>query len=167
MTDMSSANPHRFYVPGQYSSEHSVGYLLNQVLSSILAVADARLAPYKLTYVQWIPLYKLLQNGHVGSTPGAMARDLSVDPAALNRSINRLERKGLVRRVRSEHDRRMVHLHLTPEGREVAQPVPEALASVLNDHLAGFSTHEWQQLLQLLTRMQMNGQKLRNESAEQ
>jgi DNA-binding MarR family transcriptional regulator len=164
MSSISQIN--RFYVPGQYCSEQSVGHLLNQVLSSILAVADARLSEHKLTYVQWIPLYKLLQNGHVGSTPGAMARDLSIDPAALNRSINRLERKGLVRRVRSEHDRRMVHLHLTAEGREVAQPVPEALASVLNDHLAGFSQQEWQTLLQLLTRMQANGQKLRNGSVK-
>jgi len=163
---MSTPDTHRFYVPGQYSSEQSVGYLLNQVLSSILAVADGRLAQYKLTYAQWIPLYKLLQTGRVGSTPGAMARDLSVDPAALNRSINRLERKGLVRRVRSEHDRRMVHLHLTPEGRAAAQPVPEALASVLNDHLAGFSPQEWQTLLQYLTRMQTNGQKLRNGTTE-
>jgi DNA-binding MarR family transcriptional regulator len=163
---MSISPIHRFYVPGQYSSEQSVGYLLNQVLSSILAVADARLTEYKLTYVQWIPLYKLLQNGHVGSTPSALAKDLSIDPAALNRSINRLERKGLVRRVRSEHDRRMVHLHLTAEGREVAQPVPEALAGVLNDHLAGFSPEEWQTLLQLLTRMRMNGQQLRTGSTE-
>jgi DNA-binding MarR family transcriptional regulator len=163
---MSTSQTHPFYVPGQYGADQSVGYLLNQVLSSILAVADARLSEYKLTYVQWIPLYKLLQNGHVGSTPGSMARDLSIDPAALNRSINRLERKGLVRRVRSEHDRRMVHLHLTAEGRAAAQPVPDALASVLNDHLAGFSQQEWQTLLQLLTRMRTNGQKLKNSTTE-
>lgn len=148
-----------FYLPGQYTAEQSVGYLLNQVLSSILSQADAQLARYKLTYAQWIPLYRLLQQD--GSTPIAMARDLSVDPAALTRSLNRLETKGLIRRERSTEDRRVVHLHLTDEGRAVAEHVPGVLASVLNAHLTGFSHSEWQQLLTLLIRMQRNGEALK------
>jgi len=148
-----------FYVPGQYTTQQSVGHLLNQVLSSILSQADAQLARYKLTYVQWIPLFKLLKQD--GSTPIAMARELSVDPAALTRSLNRLEAKGLIRRERSLADRRVVHLYLTDEGRQVAEHVPGVLANVLNAHLHGFSHPEWQQLLELLTRMQRNGEALK------
>ena len=148
-----------FYQPGQYPAEASVGYLLNKVLSSILSQADARLAAYKLTYVQWIPLFKLLKQD--GCTPIAMARDLSVDPAALTRSLNRLEAKGLLRRERSTQDRRVVHLWLTDEGRAVAEPVPGVLADVLNAHLAGFTHDEWQLLLQLLNRMLANSEALK------
>ena len=151
--------PPRFYEPGQYTPEQSVGYLLNKVMSSILSQADSRLATYKLTYAQWIPLYKLLRED--GCTPITMARDLSVDPAALTRSLNRLEAKGLVRRERSTQDRRVVHLWLSDEGRAVAQHVPGVMADMLNAHLDGFNHDEWQLLLQLLNRMLANGDALK------
>ena len=149
-----------FYAAGQYRPEQSIGYLMNKVISSILAQADARLAQYKLTYVQWLPLYKLLTCE--SSTLASLSRDLSVDPAALTRSISRLEVKGLVRRDRSTQDRRVVHLSLTEEGRSVAAHVPAVLAEVLNGHLAGFQHEEWQQLLQWLTRMLLNGEAMKS-----
>ena len=149
----------QFYVPGQYQPEQSVGHLMNKVLSSILAQADAQLAPYKLTYVQWVPLYKLLMNE--GQTSAQLAREIAIDPAALTRSLNRLEIKGLIRRDRSAQDRRVVHLSLTPAGRNVAQHVPSVLAEVLNGHLQGFSQTEWTLMLQLLQRMLTNGEALK------
>ena len=157
---MASPDPRpRFYEPGQYPTEQSVGYLLNKVLSSILAQADGQLARYRLTYAQWIPLYKLFQQD--GCTPIAMARDLSMDPAALTRSLHRLEAKGLIRRERSTQDRRVVHLWLSDEGRAVAEHVPGVMAEVLNSHLQGFSHDEWQLLLRLLQRMLANGEALK------
>lgn len=149
-----------FYAAGQYRPEQSIGYLMNKVISSILAQADARLAQYKLTYVQWLPLYKLLTCER--STLASLSRDLSVDPAALTRSISRLEAKGLVQRERCTQDRRVVHLSLTEEGRSVAAHVPGVLADVLNGHLTGFQHDEWQQLLQWLTRMLLNGEAMKS-----
>lgn len=154
-----NSTPARFYEAGQYPPEQSVGYLLNKVLSSILSQADSRLAAYKLTYAQWVPLFKLFKED--GCTPIAMARDLSVDPAALTRSLTRLETKGLLRRERSTRDRRVVHLRLTDEGRAVAEHVPGVLAEVLNAHLSGFSHDEWQLLLGLLSRMLANSEALK------
>ena len=154
-----NSTPARFYEAGQYPPEQSVGYLLNKVLSSILSQADSRLAAYKLTYAQWVPLFKLFKED--GCTPIAMARDLSVDPAALTRSLTRLETKGLLRRERSTQDRRVVHLRLTDEGRAVAEHVPGVLAEVLNAHLSGFSHDEWQLLLGLLSRMLANDEALK------
>ena len=149
-----------FYTAGEYLPEQSIGYLMNKVISSILAQADARLAQYHLTYVQWLPLYKLLTCE--SSTLASLSRDLSVDPAALTRSLSRLEAKGLIRRERSTQDRRVVHLFLTAQGRAVADHVPSVLADVLNGHLAGFEHGEWQQLLQWLTRMLLNGEAMKS-----
>ena len=157
---MTASSAPQFYAAGQYQPEQSIGYLMNKLISSILAQADARLAQYKLTYVQWLPLYKLLTCER--STLASLSRDLSVDPAALTRSISRLEAKGLVRRDRSTQDRRVVHLSLTEEGRSVAAHVPGVLADVLNGHLAGFEHEEWQQLLQMLTRMLLNGDAMKS-----
>lgn len=156
---MPKVNPAQFYVSGQYQPEQSVGYLMNKVLSSILAQADAQLAPYKLTYVQWLPLYKLLMDE--SQTSAQLAREIAIDPAALTRSLNRLEIKGLIQRERSVQDRRVVHLRLTDAGRDVAQHVPSVLADVLNGHLQGFSETEWALMLQLLQRMLRNGEALK------
>lgn len=148
-----------FYAPGQYTPEQSVGYLMRKVLSSILSQADAQLAPHDVTYVQYLPLYKLL--GTDCDTVAALSRDLGIDPGAMTRSLDRLEAKGLVQRERSTADRRVVHLALTDEGRAVAAQVPGVLAEVLNGHLSDFSQVEWQQMLRFLQRMLANGEALR------
>lgn len=147
-----------FYAPGQYRPDQSVGYLMRKVLSSILSRADLQLASHDLTYVQWLPLYKLAM--HEGNTVASLARDLAIDPGAMTRSLDRLEAKGLVRRERSTEDRRVVHLRLTDDGRAVARKVPAVLAEVLNGHLRGFSAEEWQLMLQFLNRMLANGEAL-------
>ncbi len=149
----------RFYQPGQYRPQESVGYLMKKVISSILVQADARLSCCELTYAQWLPLYKLVMNE--GHTMAGLARELEIDPGAMTRSLDRLEAKGLVRRERSTEDRRVVNLVLTDEGRAMAAQVPPVLAEVLNGHLAGFTDDEWRQLLSFLTRMLANGEAMR------
>lgn len=148
-----------FYVPGQHRPDQSVGFLMRKVLGSVLAQVDAQLSAYDLTYVQWLPLYKLVMKE--GNTVAGLARELHIDPGAMTRSLDRLETKGLVRRERSTEDRRVVHLVLTDEGRKVASKVPTVLAGVLNGHLRGFSEAEWQLLLEFLNRMLANGEALR------
>ncbi len=149
-----------FYQPGTYRADTSVGYLMRQVMSSILAEADAQLAVLDLTHAQWMPLFKLAKREC--GTAADLARDLEMDPGAMTRSMDRLEAKGLVRRERSCTDRRVVQLMLTEEGKRVADQVPPVLANVLNGHLQGFSQAEWQQLLQFLQRMLDNGEARRN-----
>lgn len=155
--------PVNFY-SGQYvDPEESVGYLMRRVMSSIRTQIDAELVAHDVTYVQWMPLFKL--SLCTDATVAGLARDLDTDPAAMTRALDRLESKGLVRRERSTHDRRVVHVQLTDEGRQAAAQVPPMLARVLNGHLAGFSTEEWQTLLALLRRMLQNGDALRQQSA--
>ena len=147
------------YAAGTVTPDQSVGHLMRQVLNSIRSQADARLASCDMTYVQWLPLYKLMLQE--GATTASLARELAIDPGAMTRSVDRLVAKGLVRRERSQQDRRVVHLELTAEGRSAAQRVPAVLSEVLNAHLHGFSDAEWRQLLHLLQRMQANGEALR------
>jgi len=152
--------PADFYRPGAYGMDESVGYLIKRAMQSIVTEADKRLLAHDLTHAQWMPLFKLW----VGqcSTSAMLARDLQLDPGATTRALDRLEAKGLVRRLRSEQDRRVVNLELTDEGRKVAEVVPAVLAEVLNVHLAGFSHDEWQTLLVLLRKMIANGDALKD-----
>ncbi|APE49417.1 MarR family transcriptional regulator [Delftia sp. HK171] len=151
--------PSDFYSPGSYTPFESVGFLMRKVLSSILQQADAQLAEHELTYVQWLPLYKLLLCSD--ATNAGMARDLGLDPASITRALDRLESKGMLRRERSTVDRRVVKLVLTDEGRAMAAKVPQVLSSVMNAHMAGFSHDESRQLLDMLRRLLANGDAMR------
>jgi DNA-binding MarR family transcriptional regulator len=70
--------------------------------------------------------------------------------------LDRLEAKGLLTRTRSLTDRRVVELTLTAQGRELTTLIPHHLASVYNNHLAGFSSDEFIQLKQFLRRIIAN-----------
>ena len=148
-----------FYQSGTYTPDQSIGFLMRRVLSSILQAADAQLAEQGLTYVQWLPLYKLSLCGDTHSS--TLAKDLGMDPASVTRALDRIEAKGLLRRERSTTDRRVVHLVLTDEGRSVAAQVPKVLSKVLNGHLSGFSHGECTLMLSMLQRMLVNGDALR------
>lgn len=137
-----------------------MGYLMKRVMLSIIAQVDKRLDPHGLTSAQWGPLMRMRTND--GSTVAELARWLNVDAGAMTRLLDRLEKKGLCRRVRSTEDRRVVQVELTPEGHAAIAEVPAVLAEVLNAHLSGFSEQEWLTLKSYLQRMLETGAALRD-----
>jgi DNA-binding MarR family transcriptional regulator len=156
---MSSLNsPAAFYTPAEYQPDESAAYLMRRILTLIAGEVDEALEPRGLTSAQWVPLLKL----HMGdaSTVAELAGACQLDAGAMTRLLDRLEAKGLVTRVRSLQDRRVVNLELTPEGREAAKQIPDVLCKVQNDFLQGFSVEEWQQLKELLRRVLANGMAL-------
>jgi DNA-binding MarR family transcriptional regulator len=146
--------PVNFYSAAGYSADESVGYLMKRVLMAIAQAADKRLEPQGITHAQWGPLFMLRQAR--ASTVAELARELQTDPGAMTRLLDRLETKGLCRRLRSTDDRRVVRIELTPEGEVAADRVPAELAEIMNAHLAGFSKTEWNQLKSFLQRMLVN-----------
>jgi len=153
------APPADFYQAANYCAEESVGYMMKRIMMSIVSQADKRLDLHGLTNAQWGPLMRLQTTG--GSTVAELARWLNVDAGAMTRLLDRLEKKGLCKRVRSTEDRRVVQVELTAEGSTAIAEVPAVLAEVLNGHLAGFSKTEWQALRTYLQRMAENGEVMR------
>jgi DNA-binding MarR family transcriptional regulator len=159
--------PVDFYRPESYRAEESVGYMMKRILASISQSVESTLCePGSPTYPQWIPLHKLHMG--VATTVAELARECQLDTGAMTRLLDRLEAKGLCRRVRSQSDRRVVNIELTDEGRAAAQEVPHSLARVQNDYLAGFTREEWEQLKSYLRRILDNAQAIsaREESKE-
>jgi DNA-binding MarR family transcriptional regulator len=154
-----SPTPADFYVPNGYCREESVGYLMKRITMSIVQMADKRLGGHGLTSAQCWPLFKIKTSP--SPTVADLARDLAMDAGAMTRLLDRLEKKGLCKRVRSTEDRRVVNVELTPEGEASVAEVPAVLTEVLNAHLAGFSKTEWQALRSYLERMVANGEALR------
>lgn len=154
-----------FYKPETYQPEESAAYLMRQILNLATAEIDKALEPAGLTNAQWVPLVKL--HMRQASTVAELARECNIDAGAMTRTLDRLEAKGLVARVRSCEDRRVVNLELTPEGREAARHIPAVLCEVQNAFLQGLSVAEWQQLKDLLRRIHANGQALQGETQGQ
>ena len=146
-----------FYSPEHYRSEESIGYLMRRIMTAVGQSVEALMCePGSPTYPQWVPLHKL----HIGqaTTVAELARECELDTGAMTRLLDRLEAKGLCRRVRSVSDRRVVNIELTDEGRAAAKQVPHLLCRVQNEHLAGFSDAEWEQLKSYLRRILDNAQ---------
>ena len=145
-----------FYRADAYAPEDSVGYLMRRVLTQAAQEVECQLQASDLTNAQWVPLFKLFMGQ--ASTAAELARECHLDGGAMTRLLDRLEAKGLCRRMRSLADRRVVHIELTAIGRTAAAGIPEILSRVQNAHLAGFSLEEFETLKVFLRRMLGNAQ---------
>jgi DNA-binding MarR family transcriptional regulator len=157
-----TSKPCSLYDGRNYDLGDSVAHQLFSVMLQMRREVDRRMVQHDLTDAQWKPLW-MLKLGRAGNAI-ELAREMGIDAGAVTRMLDRLETKGLIERVRSEADRRVVHLRLTAAGEAVAKKVPFVLAAVNNDFLRGFSEAEWKQLRRLLARMGDNGAALQTDS---
>ena len=139
--------------------DDNVGHLIKRLLVSMARQTDGLLEPYGLTSVQCGPLMRLKMAER--STVTEVARSLEVDSGSITRLFDRLERKRLCERVRSDADRRVVEVRLTREGEAAIAGVPAIRCKVMNDHLAGFSNEEFDALNSYLLRVVENADALR------
>jgi len=83
-----------------------------------------------LTYPQYLAMMVLWQGD--GITVGEISARLLTDPGSLTPLLKRLEAEGLIKRIRSQVDERVVDLYLTDQGRalrEEAQSIPSCIAN--------------------------------------
>jgi DNA-binding MarR family transcriptional regulator len=150
--------PAHFYLAEDYRPEESAMFLMRQIINVVGQEIERQLAPADLTNAQWIPLFKLFRKQ--ASTAAELARACHLDAGAMTRMLDRLEAKGLCRRVRSDTDRRVIHLELTDAGSLAAQGIPAVLCQVQNAHLAGFTLDEFETLKGYLRRILGNAESL-------
>lgn len=66
---------------------------------------------------------------HTGQGPGLRVSDLSelmsIHPSTTSNMLDKLQRKGLIRRERATVDQRVVRLHLTAEGERLLEAAPQ------------------------------------------
>lgn len=150
------ASPAEGDLPGlAYRIEESIGYLLRRIMIVMAADVERQMEPLGLTEAQWKPLLRMYLSEDA-SNVAALARGCMLDSGAMTRMLDRLEAKNLCRRVRSQEDRRVVNLELTPEGRTAAAQVPAVLGRVQSAALQGLSCEEVDTLRRLLRRLLHN-----------
>jgi DNA-binding MarR family transcriptional regulator len=139
----------------RYDPKDTLGLLLKQSYFLLQRAIDTQMVALDLTAMQWRPLM-FLALGH-GDTAAEIARVACTDTGAVTRMLDRLESKGLIRRVRSIEDRRVIKLELTEEGKLASRQIPALIQKVFDNHLAGFNEAEVDQFKDFFRRMIANG----------
>ena len=142
------------YDPAAYDVLNAVPPLISRVRTAMLAQLEERLAPLDLNAGDYLVLVMLAND--VADTASQVCSVIAHDPGAMTRKIDALEKRGLVRRVRSAEDRRAIKLELTPEGKKLYPKAVAIAVGLANEMLDGFNKAEVKQLEGLLKRMLEN-----------
>lgn len=121
MTEESQPPP-----PGAFAIDLAARFY--QVANAMVREADRHLAHRgPVTFVQGLVLVAL--SGAEPMQPHHVSERLGQQPQSLTSMFDRLERDGLLTRVRDLPDRRAIRLELTEEGASIASGLRESLAS--------------------------------------
>lgn len=118
-----------------------------RILDSLRSIAHALelhsrqlAARFDITSTQLACLLDIARTGSLTAT--ALARHVHLSPSTLVGVLDRLEKKGLVRRERDLRDRRLVYVSVTERGAEVTRNLPSPLPDRLTEALANLSELE-------------------------
>jgi len=95
---------------------------------------------------------------HKGSLPvNTIGQKVLLTSGSITTAVQRLEKKGLVRRERSEDDARVVLVHLTESGREQIEGAFAAHSVNLDELFAEFTDEERTQFAELMRKVGRRG----------
>jgi DNA-binding MarR family transcriptional regulator len=143
--------PQPYYTVDTLEAGKSIGFLVKRCGGLMSQIAERRFATEQVSFMQWMVLANLARFEHLNATE--LSAETCHDMGALTRIVDGLEEAGLVRRERSERDRRVVEIALTPEGRRQLQGGKRLVVELLNSLLTPFSRQEVETLIALLQRM--------------
>jgi DNA-binding MarR family transcriptional regulator len=138
-----------------YDLGESVGYLISRVKSTMSNMVTQRAVAELGVTSQQASILFMVASGKC-TLAAELAREYGIDASAVTRLVDRLEKRGLLERVRSSEDRRAVRLALTPEGLAIAARMPAIFRSVTEHLSAGFTPEEVGFLKSMLRRILAN-----------
>lgn len=100
-----------------------------------------------LTAPQLLLLQAIRNKGE--STIGALAKDVNLSQATVTTILDRLEKRALVLRERSQEDKRKVYAYLTERGEEVLKSAPQPLQDQFTRQFNNLK--EWEQTMMIAT----------------
>ncbi|KAF0994252.1 MULTISPECIES: MarR family winged helix-turn-helix transcriptional regulator [Geobacillus] len=114
--------------------------LLRYIAANLKQRGREILTNYPITPPQFVALQWLLEEGDL--TVGELSNKMYLACSTTTDLVDRMERNGLVARVRDEHDRRVVRIHLLEKGERIIEEVIEKRQRDLANVLESFSDEE-------------------------
>ena len=128
-----------------------LGHLINSVRNALFAALEKELAPLELTSAQFVVVIAAMRGR--ASTVNEFCAFAGIEAGPMSRLLDRLEAKGIVRRVRDGVDRRQVQVELTEKGHQLSPQIMPVIAKVYSQFLADFSGDDAIQLQLYLQRL--------------
>ena len=129
--------------------------ILEKDLRHIAAIIKQKgreiLTNYTITPPQFIAIQWVDELGDM--TIGDLSNRMYLAFSTTTDLIDRMEKNELVQRVRDTADRRVVRIHLLPEGEKIIREVIEKRQLYLVDIVSDFENEEIQQLSELLQKL--------------
>ncbi|MFB6468284.1 MarR family winged helix-turn-helix transcriptional regulator [Cytobacillus sp. Hz8] len=133
------------------SCNHSLGFIVSLTSLKMKNNLARELEPFHVTPDQWALLQRLWEQD--GITQKELADKCFKDQPTTTRILNKLEGKGLIKRLADQNDRRAFLIYLTSEGRRMKDPLKVSVQRALEKALSGFSESEKTELRGLLSRI--------------
>lgn len=122
--------------------------LMNRALDAIMPRYRAVFASYDITEQQWRVLRVLWEQQRCSTT--VLAERALIPVPSMVGVVDRLAKKGLVRRTRSEEDRRRVFVEATAKGKTMQTRIGPQIDKVYAELLKDTGDREWKSLIRTL-----------------
>jgi DNA-binding MarR family transcriptional regulator len=147
--DLKSNRSHEEFVPLVMRVRMAIIQALDQEF-----LRDKDVAPLEVTSAQFAILKHVLMGRATAACE--LCKVMDYDRGAMSRMIDRLEKKGLVRRVALAHTRRTRSLEATPAGDAAFPKMQACLSRVVNRMLKGVTRAQIREVETVLRRMLTN-----------
>ncbi len=144
---------HHVLKRAEQTGHHNETY--NAVIAAFKAMQHSiteLLSEEGLTQPQFIALRVIAKNGSIPMR--GISDEMLVTPANVTGIINRLEHKGLIKRMARPWDRRATIIELTHKGRAAQERVTLTYSEFMQKALQAFTTDEQEALRYLLEKLQ-------------
>lgn len=135
----------------QFTKDQSAGYLVNHMARLFARGLAARIRPLGLSIGTFPALLELWEED--GLTQKQLVERLDIEQATMANTLARMERDGLIRRLRDDADGRVQRVWLTEHARALRIPAIEAALAENAEALAGLSEDERRQFIALMRRV--------------
>ena len=129
----------------------SLPILLHRTMHAVMPPYREIFADHDLTDQQWRVLRALWEFDRLSMVD--LAAQTVLPPPSLVGIVDRLEKRGLVSRIRSETDRRLVYLTATEQGRALHAEVEPRIDAIQEDLRARATEAEWAELDRILSKI--------------
>ncbi len=138
----------------KFDMDHSLGFVLNKTSLLSKASFNQQIKKFDITPEQWGLIFRVVEKS--GLTQKELSDSTYKDQANITRSIDRLEKKGLLKRIANESDRRIINLYPTDKATRLVETIIPISVNFNQFLTGGFTQEEYEMLLALLKKVYTN-----------
>ena len=133
----------------------SFGFLIKTLSARLDAQMEIELKRHGLNLKQFGTLMMVFEME--GASQIEIGKNVGIPGYATTRTLDELEKKGLVYRHRPPENRRTHHIYLTDEGKKLRKVLPPIIQKVNDEALAALNAEDQNKLISILTKLTFGG----------